>query len=103
MKYLAASVPRAVRVARLGHLRMDAIIGMWHIPNPGGGFQVFDVVMQIEPDFLRTKNHLATPAVNPNMQQATVNAPYVLKDTKEVDAPDAAAAAAHFKKEFKLA
>jgi hypothetical protein len=103
MKYLAASVPRAVRVARLGHLRMDAIIGMWHIANPGGGFQVFDVVMQVEADFLRTKNHLAAPAVNPAMNQASVNAPYVLREIKEVEAPDVATAAAHFKKEFKTA
>ncbi len=103
MKFLAASVPRSVRSARLGHLRTDAIIGMWHIPNPSGGFQVFDVVMQAEADFMHTKNHLATPAMNAALQQGNASAPYILKDIKEIDAPDAAAAIAHFKREFKIA
>ena len=107
MKFLAASVPRSVRAARLGHLRTDAILGSWHIPNPGGGYQVFDVVMQAEAEFMRTKNHLASPAMGAALQQGQVNAPYVLKDTKQIDVPDggenpAAAAAAFFRKEFKL-
>ena len=107
MKFLAASVPRSVRAARLSHLRTDAILGSWHIPNPGGGFQVFDVLMQAEGDFLRTKNQLASPAMSASLQQGQANAPYLLKDIKQIDVPDgtenpAQVAAAHFRKEFKL-
>ncbi len=107
MKFLAASVPRSVRAARLGHLRTDAILGMWHIPNPGGGFQVFDVIMQAEADFVRTKGQLATPAMGASLQQGQTNAPYILKDIKQFDVPDgtpnpAQTAAAHFRAEFKL-
>ena len=107
MKYLAASVPRSVRAARLAHLRSDALLGMWHIPNPGGGFQVFDVVMQAESDFIKTKNQLASPAMGASLQQGQTNTPYILKDIKQFDVPEgtanpAQAAAAHFRKEFKL-
>lgn len=101
MKFLAASVPRSVRAARLNHLRGDAIIGMWHISNPGGGFQVFDVVMQAEADFLRTKNQLAAPQMNATLQQGGASTPYILKDVREFEGEDAQAAAAHFRREFK--
>ena len=106
MKYLAASVPRSVRAARLGHLRTDAILGTWYIQNPGGANQVFDVIMQEEADFMRTKNHLAAPAMNASLQQGQANAPYVLKDIKLLEVPDddeaRQAATAHFRKEFKI-
>jgi hypothetical protein len=69
VKFYAASVPRSVRAARLGHLRTEVIIGTWYIQNPGGANQVFDVVMQPEAEFLRTKNHLASPAMNASLQQ----------------------------------
>ena len=103
MRFLAASVPRSVRAARLAHLRTDAVLGSWNIPNPGGGFQVFDVIMQAEADFMRTKGQLASPAMNATLQQGQANAPYMLKDIKQVEAADSGAAAAHFRKEFKLA
>jgi hypothetical protein len=107
MKFLAASVPRSVRSARLSHLRTDAILGSWYIQNPGGGIQVFDVVMQAEVDFVRTKNQLASPAMGASLQQGQASAPYVLKDIKQLDLPDGTdnptqVAAAHFRLEFKL-
>ena len=106
MRFLAASVPRSVRAARLGHLRTDAILGHWHIANAGGGFLVFDVIMQAEADFLRTKNHLAAPTMD-IAQLGKPNPPYVLKDTKQFDVSDGEAnpaeiAAAYFRQEFKL-
>lgn len=107
MKFLAASVPRSVRTARLGHLRTDAIIGVWYIQNPGGGNQVFDVIMQEESEFMRTKTHLATPNMNAAMQQGQANAPYVLKDIKQIelsenDSDPLQKAVIHFRKEFKI-
>lgn len=107
MKFLAASVPRSVRAARLGHLRMDALIGVRSIPNPGGGFQVFDIIMQAEADFARTKNHLASPSMGSSLQQGQANAPYLLRDIRQIDVPDGEAnpreaAAAHFRREFNL-
>jgi hypothetical protein len=108
MKFMAASVPRHVRSTRLSHLRGDAVIGSWHIPNPAGGFQVFDVVMQAETDFMRMKNHLSTltpMGVSPEAGKLPVT--YMLRDTKEIDVPDsdlnpAQTAAAYFKREFKV-
>jgi hypothetical protein len=107
MKYFAASVPRSVRAARLGHLRTDAIVGTWYIQNPGGANQVFDVIMQEEAEFLRTKNYLASPPVNPSPERANANAPYMLKDVKLLEVPEQDAnakqtAVAHFRKEFKI-
>ena len=106
MKFYAASVPRSIRTGRLGHLRSDAIIGTWYIQNPGGANQVFDVVMQEEAEFMRTKNHLASPNMNASLQQGAANAPFVLKDIKllEVAESDNALqmATAHFRKEFKI-
>ena len=106
MKYLATSVPRSVRSSRLGHLRTDAIIGTWHIPNPAGGFQVFDVLMQGEADFIRTKNLLGAPSANPSMP-GQMHPPYVLKDIRQLDVPESdpnpqQTAAAHFRAEFKI-
>lgn len=102
MKLYAASVPRSVRTARLGHLRGDAIIGSWSTQNPNGSYQVFDVVMQAEAEFLRTKNYLASPPASMSVQTGQPTAPYVLRDIKQVEAEDHDSAVAYFRTEFKI-
>jgi hypothetical protein len=108
MKFCAASVPRAVRSAKLGHLPTNAIIGMWHIANPRGGFQVFDVVMQLENDFRRMQNHLATlTPMGTSPESGKMNLVYAVKDVKEIEIPDgtpdaAKIAADHFRQLFKV-
>jgi hypothetical protein len=108
MKYYAASVPRTMRAARLGHLRTDAVLGCWFFKSAGGSNQVFDVIMLPEAEFARAKNQLIAPAMGSVLQQqGQPTAPYILKDIKEIDVPEgdpnpAQTAAAHFRKAFNL-
>lgn len=88
-------------------MRTDAIIGSQHVPLAGGTFQVFDVIMQPEAEFMSTKMRLASPAVQPLLQQGQMNTAYVVKDIRQFEVPDGTAGAAemaraHFKNEFKL-
>jgi hypothetical protein len=104
MKFFAASIPRNVRTAKLGHLPVNSFIGTWHIPNPRGGFQVFDVLMLPEADFMRAKNHLATitpMGTSPHANQ--MNLVFAIKDAKECEASAAVEAAAYFRPLFKIA
>lgn len=107
MKFYAASVPRSVRTSRLSHLRSDVIVGSWNVQNPNGSYQTFDVIMQQEADFVKTKSQLAAPPATTSL--ATQGQPptaYVLRDIRQVDVPEddanpAQTAAEHFRKEFK--
>ena len=109
VKYMAASVPRHIRVARLSHLRLNSIIGSWFVNNEKGSNYVFDVLMLSEREFMRARTYLGAPAIaNPALEAGRFAPPYVLKDIKEVfvpmDEPDPESyAKAHFAKEFNLA
>jgi hypothetical protein len=104
MNYLAASIPRNVRMSKLNHVPNSAVIGCWHVRDERGGFQVFDVVMLPEDEFNHAKNHMATITPMSMSPKASGAAPVTFspRDTKEFDAPNAEAASAYFKKEFKL-
>ncbi len=85
--YMAASIPRSMRTARLSYLPLDTIIGSWSIDsNPR---QFFDVIMLPEPDFLRAKLRLGISTLaNPTLNLVGFNAGYVPQDTRRVAIPD---------------
>jgi hypothetical protein len=107
-KYLAASIPRSIRAARLRQVRLESIIGSWHRESSPGQFLVYDVVMLPEQEFIRMRAALAsTTQGTPSLQQSSVVPPYIPTDTKEFIVPageaDAFAfAKQHFVQEFKL-
>ena len=109
VKYMAASVPRHIRVARLSHVRLNSVIGSWFVNNEKGSNYVFDVLMLSEKEFMRARTYLGAPAIaNPALEAGRFAPPYVLKDTKEVSVPaneldPESYAKAHFVKEFNLA
>ena len=43
--YMAASVPRFIRTARLSHLPLNTIIGYWFTKAADNSHYVFDVIM----------------------------------------------------------
>ncbi|HUY69133.1 MAG TPA: hypothetical protein VMV79_07515 [Alphaproteobacteria bacterium] len=104
--YMAASVPRFIRTARLSHLPLNTIIGYWFTKAADNSHYVFDVIMLPALEFLRTKSYLAVPdTASPSLQAGKFAPPYIPKDVKEVTVPSDEAdpesfARAHFIKEF---
>jgi len=87
-KYMAASVPRSIRVARLGYLPVQTIIGHRVIKKEGDINFILDIFMLPEDQFLRAKSYLAAPEIIlPALQYGRFAPPYILQDTKEVIVP----------------
>ncbi len=88
-KYLAASIPRSVRTARLGHLPLDKIIGCHFIEQSEGANLTFDVIMLPEAEFIRARSYLTVPNMaGMGLDRAKFAPPYIPKDVKEVVVPD---------------
>jgi len=107
-KYMAASIPRYIRTARLSHLPRSTIIGCWFTKAAGNVNYVFDVIMLPEAQFLRAKSHLAVPeSALPSLQCGKFAPPYSPTDIKEITIPldesdPEGYAKSHFIKEFGL-
>jgi hypothetical protein len=107
-RYMAASIPRYIRTARLGYLRLDCIIGSWFIEAENDLNYVFDVIMLPEREFVRARLYLGVPDTGSlNLERGRFMPAYVPKDVKTViipsGEPDAAAyAKKYFVKEFGL-
>ena len=87
-KYLAASVPRSVRTARLSYLPPNAIIGCWFTQIENQLNFIYDVVMLPEVQFTRAKSYLAAPETAiPSLQYGKFSPPYILTDLKTVTVP----------------
>jgi|GEM_PF-2488197 hypothetical protein len=84
-RYMAASIPRFVRTARLGHLPLDCVIACWFVKRDKDINLVYDIIMLPEREFLRARAHLGTPnVITPTLQRGGVSSPYVPQDTKVV-------------------
>ncbi|MDR3425137.1 MAG: DnaJ domain-containing protein [Alphaproteobacteria bacterium] len=106
--YMAASIPRSIRAARLGYLPLQAIIGCRFIKKENDLNLVFDIVMLPEDQFLRAKFYLSVPdMMGADLHSGRFMPPYILRDIKEIIVPADEAdpekyAKAYFKKEFRL-
>ncbi len=107
-KYLAASIPRSVRAARLSYLPRATIIGSHVTKREKDLNLIFDVIMLPEDQFLRARSWLSVPElVNAQLSRDSFAPPYVLQNVHEVIVPAGQAdpegfAAAHFKKIFRV-
>ncbi len=105
-KYMAASVPRSIRTARLSYLPPHVIIGHGSVKRENDITYIYDYFMLPEDQFLRAKGYLSAPEIiNPILQYGKFNPPYILKNTKEVFVPEGvrdaeAYARDYFRKEF---
>jgi hypothetical protein len=87
-KYMAASVPRFLRVARLSYLPLQSVIGCWYIERRNDVHYIFDIIMLPADQFMRAKSYLGVPdAAAPTLSRSIATS-YVLKDTKEIIVPD---------------
>jgi hypothetical protein len=108
LKYMAASVPRNIRMSRLYYLPPECVIGSWHTRNRDGSYISFDILMLREREFNRARIHLSVPNVtDPVLTRGGFSPTYIVKDVREITIPagtydPAAYARAHFMKEFKL-
>ncbi len=107
-KYMAASVPRNIRLMRLSYLPSNYVIGSRYIKNRDGSYVVFDIIMLSEKEFNRARIYLSAPNPgDPVLQQGGFIPTYIVKGTREVTIPPGtydpeAYARAHFLEEFKL-
>ena len=87
-RYMAASIPRFMRTARLSHLRLDCVIGCWFVKRERDLNLVYDVIMLPEREFIRARAHLGTPNVlAPMLQLGSYTPSYVPLDVKFVNVP----------------
>jgi hypothetical protein len=107
-KYMAASIPRSIRTARLGYLPVQTIIGRHFTQKENDINLIFDVVMLPEEQFIRAKAYLAMPeALGAHLQYGKFSPAYTPRDTKEIIVPPGEAnpekfARDYFVKEFGL-
>jgi DnaJ-like protein len=107
-KYMAASVPRNIRMMRLSYLSSNYIIGSRYIKNRDGSYVVFDVIMLPEKEFNRARIYLSAPNPgDPVLRQGGFIPTYIVKGARELTIPPGtydpeAYAKAHFLEEFKL-
>lgn len=108
VKYLAASIPRYIRNARLSYLSIHAVIGSRLIRHKGSQGLVYDVIMLPEQEFMRARLYLSLAQGQTSSLELTMSKltpAYTPMDTKAVVAPGAERAAwefarAHFLKAF---
>jgi DnaJ domain len=87
-RYMAASIPRFIRIARLGYLRLDSIIGSWFIAKENDLNYVFDVIMLPERQFLRARLYLGVPdSASPSLSRGGFLPAYIPKDVKTIIVP----------------
>jgi hypothetical protein len=107
--YLAASVPRFIRMKRLGYLPSRSVVGCWYTKDLNDNHFIFDVIMLPPELFLRAKGYLAVPeTAAPALQMVKFDLPYVLKGIRELVVPHEQAdpelfARDYFRNEFHLA
>jgi hypothetical protein len=109
VKYMAASVPRFIRAARLFYLGRDSIIGSRMVRSPGThhGY-VYDIIMLPEMEFKRARLRLSMEGYGLlELTMSKLTPPYIPIDTKEIivpagEADPAAFARLHFMAEFDL-
>lgn len=79
LRYMAASIPRFIRYARLAHLPAHAVIGSWQ-----QGTLTYDVVMLAEKEFHAARTHLASAApISAHVGLQSLIAPaFAPRDTK---------------------
>lgn len=103
MKYVAASIPRFIRTARLSHVPVNCVIASWHIPQENDINFIYDIVMLPEREFLRARMHMATPdSVNPAYQRGRFSPTYIPRDVKTVTVPDGEANPAQYARDYFL-
>ena len=87
-KYMAASVPRSIRTARLGYLPVHTIIGTKSVVLHDGTHYIMDVIMLPQDQFLRAKSYLATPEIAlPALQYGKFAPAYTPRDIAEFIVP----------------
>jgi hypothetical protein len=107
-KYVAVAIPRSIRVARLGYLPLQTIIGSFAIVKENDLNLVFDVIMLPIAQYRHAKAHLAAPTTpGISLQYGKFDPPYIPHNVKEFTAPPDAldsesAARDYFKKLFGL-
>lgn len=107
-KYMAASIPRSIRTARLGYLPVQTIIGHRTIKKEKDINFIFDIVMLPEIQFVRAKSYLSAPdIINAQLQYGKFTPAYTPQDVKTVTVPPGepdpeAYARNYFMKEFGL-
>jgi hypothetical protein len=87
-RFLAASVPRFIRTARLSHLKLSSIIGTRVTKGSDATNFIFDIIMLPEREFLRMRMHLAVPdSANPALQRGRFAPAYIPSDVKVLLVP----------------
>lgn len=87
IKYVAASIPRFIRTARLAHVPVNCIIASWHVEQENDLNYIFDIIMLPEREFLRARMYLSTPNISPALQRGAFVPSYIPKDIKSVTVP----------------
>jgi hypothetical protein len=85
IKYMAASIPRFIRNARLFYLGRDAIIGSRMVGSPG---MVYDVIMLSQREFMRARLRLSMEGYGiQELTMSKLTPPYIPMDVKEITVP----------------
>jgi curved DNA-binding protein CbpA len=89
VKYMAASVPRYIRHARLYHLPRQAIIGSRFIQHKGSHSLVYDVIMLPEREFRRAQLNLGIEGHgSPALAMSRLTPAYIPIDARMVFVPE---------------
>ncbi len=84
--FMAASVPRYLRTARLPYLPLDAVLGSWTVEGGGDIGVTFDVIMLPEADFQRAKTRLGVSQLeSPALRRASLTGGFVPQDVRIVE------------------
>lgn len=87
-KYMAASIPRFIRSARLFYLDRDNIIGSYVVSPEGGQNLVYDVIMLPQIEFNRARLRLTMEGYGvQELTMSKLTPPYIPRDIKEIFVP----------------
>jgi hypothetical protein len=89
-KYMAGTVPRFLRQTRLGHLKLNCVIGSRLIVGSTGNNLYYDIIMLPAQEFARMKTNVGLQHMNAPVAQpggASFAPGFVVTDAQEVTVP----------------
>lgn len=87
-RYIAASVPRYIRLSRLPYLSTSAVIGSWRARQGDDESLIYDVIMLRPVEFNRARINLGlqNPG-SPSLDMSKLTPAYIPMDVREVLIP----------------
>src|ERR1043166_9532640 len=87
-RYVAASVPRYIRLARLPYLSANSVIGSWRAKQGNNDSLIYDVIMLRPVEFNRARVNLGlqNPG-SPTLDMSKMTPAYIPLDVREVLIP----------------